>query len=245
MISAASCSRQRSLTPDMDGTLLNTEDLYTKAANLLLAKYGKGPLTWDVKVNLQGRPATESAKIMISTYELPLTVEQYQEQNIEIQKPLWQELRFLPGAHELLQYMKKQQIPIGLATSSHSRAFDLKTGHLKDAFAVFEGHIVTGNDARIAPGRGKPHPDIWLACLASINDARAADGFDAIDIEECLIFEDGIPGVVSGHAANAHVIWIPDRQAVAVLNGKENTIIGGKGEILESLLDFDPAKYGF
>lgn len=229
----------------MDGTLLNTEDLYTEASNVLLAKYGKGPLTWDVKVGLQGRPAPESAAIMISSYELPLSVEQYQEQNIEIQKPLWALLKFLPGGLELLQYLKKRQVPIGLATSSHSRAFEKKTGHLKGAFELFDGHIVTGDDPRIMPGRGKPHPDIWLACLASINDARATEGLDAISIEECLVFEDGIPGVVSGQAANAHVIWIPDPQAVAALGGKEKTIIGEKGEILKSLVDFDRAKYGF
>lgn len=43
----------------MDGLLLNTEDIYTEVTDELLAESGKGPLSWDVKVQLQGRPGPE------------------------------------------------------------------------------------------------------------------------------------------------------------------------------------------
>lgn len=39
---------------DMDGLLINTEDIYTETLNETLAEFGKGPLTWDVKIQLQG-----------------------------------------------------------------------------------------------------------------------------------------------------------------------------------------------
>ena len=39
---------------DMDGLLINTEDIYTETLNETLAEFGKGPLTWDVKIKLQG-----------------------------------------------------------------------------------------------------------------------------------------------------------------------------------------------
>lgn len=44
---------------DMDGLLINTEDIYTEVTNELLAEHGKGELTWDVKITLQGRPGPE------------------------------------------------------------------------------------------------------------------------------------------------------------------------------------------
>lgn len=43
----------------MDGLLINTEDIYTEVTNELLAEFSKGPLDWEVKIQLQGRPGPE------------------------------------------------------------------------------------------------------------------------------------------------------------------------------------------
>jgi len=79
--------------------------------------------------------------------------------------------------------------------------------------------------------------------LDSLNKERQEQGLDPVLIEECLIFEDGIPGVKSGIAANSYVIWIPDEKALKVLNGEEELVIGDSGEILKSLVHFDKSKY--
>ncbi|CAK9435865.1 uncharacterized protein LODBEIA_P05130 [Lodderomyces beijingensis] len=228
---------------DMDGTLLNTEDIYTEAASELLAKYGKGPMTWDIKIKLQGRPGLEATKIMISEYDLPLTAEEFAEQAMEIQADKWHKSRFLPGALELVEHLHNSNVPIALGTSSNTTNFERKTKHLGHGFKYFQEHIVTGDDSRIPKGRGKPHPDIWFACLASLNAERQSKGLELLTIEQCLIFEDGIPGVISGIAAKAHVIWVPDPRALVVLDGEEHEIIGDNGEILASLEAFDRAKY--
>ncbi len=44
---------------DMDGLLLNSEDLYTVCTNEVLREYGKPDLPWSIKAQLQGRPAPE------------------------------------------------------------------------------------------------------------------------------------------------------------------------------------------
>lgn len=229
----------------MDGTLLNTEDIYTEALSTLLAKFGKGPLTWDLKLQLQGLPSPEANKRVVAHYGLPVTPEELMSQAFAIQETLWHKSDFLPGALELLQYMKSAGVPIALGTSSNTVNFHRKSGHLQDGFKLFEHHIVTGDDKRIPPGRGKPNPDIWLVCLDSINATRREMNLDTIDIEECLIFEDGIPGVYSGLNAKATVVWIPHPDALVELNGKEKSIIGTGGEVIGSLLDFDKEKYGF
>ncbi|ABN66414.1 predicted protein, partial [Scheffersomyces stipitis CBS 6054] len=228
---------------DMDGTILDTEALYTEATTELLAKFDKGPLTWDVKIKLQGRPGAEATQIMLDTYDLPITPQEFSELAIKIQENKWHRARFLPGALELLDYLYTNNIPIALGTSSHILNYQRKTGHLKDKFEYFRNHVVTGDDIRIPPGRGKPHPDIWLVCLESLNKERRENNLEEILPEECLIFEDGVPGVVSGIAAKAHVIWIPDINARKVLNGEEHQIIGDNGEILDSLESFDKEKY--
>jgi hypothetical protein len=50
---------------DMDGLLIDSEDKYTRGTNEILAKYGKGPIPWDVKAKLQGRPGTAAMEIFL------------------------------------------------------------------------------------------------------------------------------------------------------------------------------------
>ena len=44
---------------DMDGLLLDTEDLYTKCNNIILNEYGCPNLPWKIKALMQGRPGPE------------------------------------------------------------------------------------------------------------------------------------------------------------------------------------------
>ncbi|ODV78080.1 HAD-like protein [Suhomyces tanzawaensis NRRL Y-17324] len=228
---------------DMDGTIINTEDLYTYCNTELLSRYGKGPLTWDVKMKVQGRPARDAHQIMIDTYQVPLTLEQYAAISTDIQESLWNKAKFLPGALELIQHLHQINFPIALGTSSYKGSYDRKTKHLSHGFDLFGKHIVTGDDPRIPKGRGKPCPDIWLACLDSLNKDRREQGLEEIKIEECLVFEDGVIGVESGIAANAPVVWIPHPEMVPFLEGKEQEIVGVNGEVLKSLADFDKEKW--
>lgn len=230
---------------DLDGTLLNTEDLYTEGTSQVLARYGKGPLSWDIKLDLQGRPGPEATRRLLEAYGITeVTPEQYMQQAFEILQGLWGTSDWLPGALELLTYLKEKRVPVALGTGSNMLNYKLKTERLKEHFEVFGPHVVTGDDPRIPPGRGKPNPDIWHICLASLNQQREKEGLEQISIEECLVFEDGIPGVLSGKNAHAPVVWVPHPGALLELNGKEKEILGDGGEILPSLAAFDPAKYG-
>jgi beta-phosphoglucomutase-like phosphatase (HAD superfamily) len=44
---------------DMDGLLINSEDLYTICTNEVLREFGKPDLPWNIKAQLQGRPGPE------------------------------------------------------------------------------------------------------------------------------------------------------------------------------------------
>lgn len=232
------------LTTDMDGTIINTEDIYTIALSEMLSRYGKGPLTWDLKIQLQGLPGPEATKKVLSHYQIDVPTDEWVRQTFEVQEKLWPQSDYLPGTLELLKHLKEKNIPIALGTSSNKASFQMKTKHLQDGFQLFENHIVTGDDQRIPPGKGKPHPHIWYACLDSINQAREAERKETISIEECLIFEDGIPGVISGKNSGATVIWIPHPEALKELNGRELEIITEDHYLLSSIEEFDKAKFG-
>lgn len=222
----------------MDGLLINTEDIYTLTLNEILADHGKGPLTWDVKVHLQGLPGPQAAAKVIETYNLPLTPNEYEKLNVEIQSKKWGDSAFLPGALELIKHLKSKNIPIALCTSSSKLKFELKTQRLKEGFKLFDA-IVTGDDERIPSGRGKPFPDIWQIGLKELN---VADGTN-FQPDECLVFEDGLPGVKAGLAFGAYVIWVPHPGAFKYL-GDTEALLNGNGQLLKSLEDLELAKFG-
>lgn len=115
----------------------------------------------------------------------------------------------LKGVAKLLKDLSNTSDPnirLALATSSHRGNFFIKTNHLEELFSVFpEQQRILGDDPRIPPGRGKPAPDIYLLALKSINDAQNS----VIRPEECLVFEDSVPGVEAGRRAGMQVIWCP------------------------------------
>ena len=252
----------------MDGLLLDTEDLYTLCVNLILDKYGRPPMPWSIKAKLQGRPGPEATKIFSDWAQLPITKEEYTAQVSAQQRSLFPTAKALPGVPQLLRNLDStrkstQPCHIALATSSHAGNFAIKTAHLGDLFSVFpETRRVLGDDQRLAPGRGKPLPDIFLLALKTINDSLPADEAP-IKPEECLVFEDSVPGVEAGRRAGMRVIWVPHPKLKEEFAGREGEVLAGRtgeagavdmhqlGEVgdgwaeeLDTLEEFPYKKYG-
>lgn len=74
----------------------------------------------------------------------------------------------MPGAKKLVRHLHEQNIPIAIATSSAQDEMELKTKALQDVFKVFH-HIVCGS-TDLDVKRGKPAPDIFLACASRFPD---------------------------------------------------------------------------
>lgn len=237
------CQSEILTVEDMDGTLLNTEDIYTEVSSELLAQYGKGPLTWDIKLQLQGLPGPHANELVIKHYDIPLTVEEYTEKIMDIQKTKWHKCTFLPGVEDMLKKLKEKSVPMALGTSSNTVNFERKTQHLTTFLDFFGDQIVTGDDGRIPRGKGKPHPYIWYVCLEGLNKQRQAQGLETIQPHECLIFEDGVAGVYSGLSADAHVIWIPHPEAKEHILPIKDTLKDKKLEVIDSLENFNVFDY--
>ncbi|OAA72083.1 HAD-like domain protein [Akanthomyces lecanii RCEF 1005] len=228
---------------DMDGLLLDTEDLYTLCVNMVLEKYGRPPMPWSVKAKLQGRPGPAANKIFSEWAQLPISTEEYTAQLSVFQKQFFSTAKALPGVPTLLQNLhatkgagpphaggptQPHTVHIALATSSHRGNFDLKTTHLQELFSVFpEERRVKGDDERLKPGRGKPLPDIFLLALQTINDSLPA-GETPITPEECLVFEDSVPGVEAGRRAGMRVVWCPHKMLKKEYTGREADVLAGR-----------------
>lgn len=77
-------------------------------------------------------------------------------------------------------------------------------------------------------GRGKPAPDIYLLALKTINDVIRKEGKEnIIKPEECLVFEDAVPGVEAGRRAGMQVIWCPHPGLLQEYKGREKEVLAG------------------
>ncbi|EER27035.1 hypothetical protein D8B26_002665 [Coccidioides posadasii str. Silveira] len=224
---------------DMDGLLINSEDLYTLVVNKILHEYGKPSLPWSIKAQLQGRPMPEAANIFHEWARLPISHAEYITKLSALQLQHFPTTEPLPGALDLVKSLAKtantkNPVHIALATSSHSRNYTLKTAHLDELFSQFpSSRIILGDDPRIGHGRGKPRPDIYLLALEVINKElrESRCGEPEIKPEECLVFEDSVPGVEAGRRAGMRVVWCPHEGLLKEYSERiEEVLAGSTGE---------------
>lgn len=256
----ASSSNQRrpikAVIFDMDGLLLDSESLYTRITNEILAPYNK-QLTWEIKVKIMGRSALDSAAILIQHTRIPLTPTELVEAMSARQRTLFPAVQPMPGAVRLVQHLKRHRLPIAIATGSNRVNYELKSRNLPQLFSHFEGCVVCGDDWQLK--RGKPHPDPF--CLAAyrylglsiqpnpengIYDSPEELYFGSegsIRPDEILVFEDGILGVQAARAAGMRVVWVPGPE-VRRLSGTDNQDGKMADEILESLDQWDGSAWG-
>ncbi|KAF2266939.1 HAD-like protein [Lojkania enalia] len=213
---------------DMDGLLIDSEDIYTDITNTILQRYRRPKLPWSIKAQLQGRPGPQAGQIFHSWAQLPITQEEFFAEQTILQRQLFPNTQPLPGVLDLLKGLKENGVHMALATSSHAGNFSLKSSHLPHVFDYFaEDHKVLGDDPRIPHGRGKPAPDIYLLALKMLNATLAEKGEPAIRPEECLVFEDSVPGVESGRRAGMQVVWCPHPELLNEYKGREKEVLAG------------------
>jgi pseudouridine-5'-monophosphatase len=234
----------------MDGLLLDTEDLYTLCINIILERYNRPNMPWSIKAQLQGRPFPQANAIFNEWAKLPIPTADYLAQVSALHQEHFPSAKPLPGVEKLLGDLGRtrwwdvqqskhssrqgagdavpQRVHIALATSSQAGNFKIKTAHLTELFSVFDtSRRVLGDDPRVPPGRGKPLPDIYLLALKTINDTLPA-GEKPIAPEECLVFEDSVPGVEAGRRAGMRVVWCPHPMLKQEYAGREDEILAGR-----------------
>ncbi|CCU76327.1 HAD superfamily hydrolase [Blumeria hordei DH14] len=231
MLNVLSMVPVRACLFDMDGLLIDTEDIYTLCHNRVLASYGAGPMPWAIKSQLQGRPAAEAIPYMLTKLaRADIPVIEYTTRLAAQQLREFPNARPLPGVEELLTHLSTSgsaSLPVALATSSSEAHFRLKTAHLAHIFDHFPAPLrILGDDKRIPANCGKPAPDIYIIALAALNKSLP-ENQPPILPEECLVFEDGIPGVVAALRAGMRVIWVPHPDLAKEYKGHEDAVLTG------------------
>lgn len=242
----------------MDGLLINSEDIYTDVTNIILRENGRPDLPWSLKAQLQGRPGPEATRLFQEWAQLRIPDEEFKKRNSELQLEYFNHCKPLPGVLDLLQTLSRStsksghNVHLGVATSSHRNIFDIKTGNAdtKPLFSpeIFPpSQIVCGDDTRVPKGRGKPLPDIYLTALETVNQTIAASGSSEPPVlpEECLVFEDAVPGCEAGRRAGCRVVWCPHEGLLNEYEGLEKQVLAGTtgGHKQEDLERAGPSKF--
>ena len=176
---------------DLDGVLLDSEPLYTRATEIVLGRFGK-TYDWALKRFIMGRSPMQGATWLTQQLGLPISAEQYLLERSIILKQTFRDCPAVVGAETLVRRLQALGFRLAVATSSEREMYDLKVSS-HNWFGLFHS-VICGNDPRLA--RAKPAPDIFLLAAAELG-ARS---------DSCVVFEDSPAGVSAARTANMRVI---------------------------------------
>ncbi len=186
---------------DLDGTLLDTMPLHYRAWDAAIRHIGlREPLDEDLFYSFGGIPTPRVAELIGQHYGLPLDPLAVMEHKEKLFLALLPEIRPIAPVVEFLERVASK-FPRAIATGGTP---DVAIPSLKaSGLLPYFDTIITPLD--VAPGRGKPHPDMFLLAAKRIG----------VPPEKCLVFEDAEPGIQAALAAGMQVVRVPSRPARA------------------------------
>ena len=183
---------------DMDGILFDTERLFNECFARAVASYGIDSHEVEKMVQLcLGRSTSESRELCLQM--LPEDFP-YDEMQSKLRKDfneilLEKGMPVKPGVYLMLEYLKANRYPMGLASSSSMSSI---MHHLEEANMMeYFSCIASANDVE----RGKPEPDIYNYVLDKMN----------LKGKNVIVFEDSPNGLKAATAAGLKAIMIPDQ----------------------------------
>lgn len=201
---------------DVDGTLLDTEQIYMQAWKDAAAELGY-EITDELLRKTRAINVKEAARIFESeigngfSYDKTRVVRvRIAEEIIQRESPILK-----PGVTELLAFLQEKRIRLSVASSTHLKG---TKEHLSESGILEPFEVVVGGDMVT---KGKPNPDIFLKAAELLHLAP----------EECLVVEDSPAGIRAAHAAGMKAVLVPDQAAIT------QEIIEMSDVVLESLLD--------
>ena len=228
---------------DMDGLLINTEDLYSEAYQSVCDEFGV-TYTFEMKSKIMGMKYIDGMKILLPLLgiEDKISGEEFVKRLNRKFPEYFPKAKILPGVENLIKHLKKNGIPFGISTGSSNEAFEMKETNLKSFFAEFDFILKCGSDPDIK--QGKPGPDPYLVASKRFSSLPICKLVPYLPIftvflapENCLAFEDSPNGVLSARAAGMQCVMIPDRRLDRALTKKATLV-------LDSMEDFKPELFG-
>lgn len=178
---------------DLDGLMVNTEEMYIEVGYRLLEPWG---LTYDddLRHRMMGLPAQVALELMIDYHQLDITLNDLAARSTAlVDEQIAVRLDAMPGLYVLLDWLQANEIPKAIATSG-TRDYARHIVERLDIAHHFQ-FILTAEDVL----HGKPNPEVYLL---------AAKRLDLLPAE-IMVLEDSENGCRAAVAAGAFTVAVP------------------------------------
>ena len=180
---------------DLDGSMVDSMWMWRAIDIEYLGRFGI-ELPENLQACIEGMSFSETAVYFKKRFDLPDDLDTIK---ADWNRMAWDkyayEVPVKDGVTDLLEYCMEHGIKVGIATSNSRELVEnvVKARQLDQYFDC----IMTGCDVE----KGKPAPDIYLAVARELG----------VSPENCLVFEDIIPGIQAGKAAGMRVCAVYDK----------------------------------
>jgi beta-phosphoglucomutase-like phosphatase (HAD superfamily) len=209
---------------DFDGVIANSEPLHFAALRDTLAEEGVAideDEYYRLYLAYDDRGALRLALGQHGRDPEPGRIERLARRKSEVFEALLPTVPFFPGVPALVRELAAE-VPVAIASGALREEIEaiLVAGGLRDAFHT----IVGAHEVR----QGKPHPEPYLTAAA-----RLAERAPGLRPEDCVVFEDSMPGIAAARAAGMKV--------VAVTNSYPAAKLGAAHRVVDTLAGIDSA----
>jgi HAD superfamily hydrolase (TIGR01509 family) len=189
---------------DMDGTLVDSEKVWSVGLAALAAHYG-GQLSDEARTRMVGTNMAESMDILHADLGQPWRDAATSVAWLEgrVKNLFTGGLVWRPGARELLAELRLAGVPMALVTATNRHLVEVA---LLTIGADHFGAVVAGDDV----DRTKPHPEPYQTAARLVG---------ATDIRRCVAIEDSPNGLASARAAGCVVLGVPCEVALSDVDG--------------------------
>lgn len=180
---------------DMDGTIFDSERLVLECWKRIGEKYGI-PDIGEVFMKCIGTNKVRTREIVDEHYGTTFPYEKFSAESSALFHEITEKegLPVKAGAREILTYLREENIPLGLASSTR---LAVVTQELKDAGLYECFQTVVGGDLIKS---SKPAPDIYLLTCECMG----------VTPGKAYAIEDSYNGIRSAHSAGLRPIMVPD-----------------------------------
>lgn len=183
---------------DLDGSLVDSMWMWKQIDIEFFDKYGL-QIPETLQKDIEGMSFSEVAHYFKTSFDFPMSEE---EMKNEWNQMAWDkytnEVSLKKGAEEFLKYCDTNNISLGIATSNSKELVTAVTKSL--GIEKYFSCIMTACEVN----KGKPAPDIYLAVADKLH----------VTPNECLVFEDIVPGIMAGKNAGMKVCAVEDDYSV-------------------------------
>lgn len=181
---------------DMDGILFDTERLLDECFAKAGIEFGVENVDFFIE-GCRGLTSAESKEFCMARLPKNFPYDDMQKRIREMLNIRFAEggVPVKSGVYLMLEYLKTNRYPIGLASSSTMKSI---MHHLEETNMTEYFSVIVGGDS---VERGKPAPDIYLKVLEKMN----------LKDKNVVAFEDSPNGLKSATAAGVKAIMIPDQ----------------------------------